>query len=102
MSKPQKPKTTFGLEIDEILAWAGPEHIPLNSNYSSLKIDEIVAWAGPEHFPLNVSARGCCTLLTAPEQLRDDLYSEGGRFTPTSVLAATLGVAPPRSAPRCL
>ena len=57
-----------------------------------LEIDEILAWADPEHFALNVSAPGCCTRQTAPEQIRDDLYSVGGRCTPTSVLAASLGV----------
>ena len=28
-----------------------------------LDLDEILAWAGPEQFPLNVSARGCLTRL---------------------------------------
>ena len=65
-----------------------------------LEIDEILAWAGPEHFPLNVSARGCRTRLTAPEQLRADLYSLGGMCTPTSFLDASLGVAPLRLARR--
>ena len=65
-----------------------------------LEIDEILACAGPEHFPLNVPARGCRTRLTAPEQLRDDLYSVGRMCTPTSVLAASLSVAPLRLARR--
>ena len=43
-----------------------------------LEIDEILAWADPEHFALIVSAPGCCTRQTAPEQIRDDLYSVGG------------------------
>ena len=65
-----------------------------------LEMDEILAWAGPEHVPVKVSARGCRTRLTAPEQLRADLYSVGGMCTPTSFLAASLGVAPLRFARR--
>ena len=42
---------TFKLKIDEILVWAGPEQLPLNSYYILIKIDEILAWADPEQFP---------------------------------------------------
>ena len=46
-----------------------------------LKIDNILAWA-------------------VPEQLRGEVYSMGGMCTPTSFLAASLGVAPLRLARR--